>query len=57
MRRQEPVKTLAWLAPVVSEGLQTVAVYPTNALIEDQVRNIDEKLEDVEGEIMSVSLL
>jgi len=42
-------KTLAWLAPVVSEGLQTVAVYPTNALIEDQVRNIDEKLEDVEG--------
>ncbi len=42
-------KTLAWLAPVVSEGLQTVAVYPTNALIEDQVRNIDEKLEDIDG--------
>lgn len=42
-------KTLAWLAPVVSEGLQTVAIYPTNALIEDQVRNIDEKLEDIDG--------
>ena len=42
-------KTLAWLAPVVAEGLQTVAVYPTNALIEDQVRNIHEKLEDIDG--------
>ncbi len=42
-------KTLAWLAPVVSEGLHTVAAYPTNALIEDQVRNIDEKLEDIDG--------
>ncbi len=42
-------KTLAWLAPIVSEGLQTVAIYPTNALIEDQVRNIDEKLEDIDG--------
>jgi len=42
-------KTLAWLAPVVSEGLQTVAVYPTNALIEDQVRNIDENSKMLRG--------
>ena len=42
-------KTLAWLAPAVSEGLETVAVYPTNALIEDQVRNIDDQLDDIEG--------
>ncbi len=43
-------KTLAWLAPTVSEGLSTVAVYPTNALIEDQVRSIDKKLDEIEGE-------
>lgn len=42
-------KTLAWLAPVVSEGLPTVAVYPTNALIEDQKRNITDILDDIDG--------
>ena len=42
-------KTLAWLTPVVSEGFPTVAVYPTNALIEDQRRNITELLEDIDG--------
>lgn len=42
-------KTLAWLAPVVAEALPTVAVYPTNALIEDQERNISELLDDIEG--------
>lgn len=42
-------KTLSWLAPVVSEGLPTVAVYPTNALIEDQERNISDLLDDING--------
>lgn len=37
-------KTLSWLAPAVTEGLDTIAVYPTNALIEDQRRNIIEEL-------------
>ena len=34
-------KTLSWLAPTISEGLDTVAVYPTNALIKDQQENIE----------------
>ncbi|WP_254864330.1 type I-D CRISPR-associated helicase Cas3' [Halovivax gelatinilyticus] len=42
-------KTLSWLAPVISAGLSTVAIYPTNALIEDQQRNISELLSDVDG--------
>lgn len=42
-------KTLSWLAPVIAEGLSTVAVYPTNALIEDQKRNISDLLSDVDG--------
>lgn len=37
-------KTLSWLAPAVTEGLDTITVYPTNALIEDQRRNIVEEL-------------
>jgi len=42
-------KTLSWLTPVISEGLPTVAVYPTNALIKDQKRNISELLGDIDG--------
>jgi CRISPR-associated endonuclease/helicase Cas3 len=42
-------KTLSWLAPTISQGLDTVAVYPTNALIEDQKGNIDSLLEDIDG--------
>jgi len=34
----EPVKRWHGSLPAVPEGLQTVAAYPTNALIEDQVR-------------------
>jgi CRISPR-associated endonuclease/helicase Cas3 len=33
-------KTLSWVAPVVDSELDTVAIFPTNALIEDQQRNI-----------------
>jgi len=42
-------KTLSWLAPTVSEGLDTVAVYPTNALIEDQRENIESLLSNIDG--------
>lgn len=42
-------KTLSWLAPAISNGLDTVAVYPTNALIEDQKENIQSLLADIEG--------
>lgn len=41
-------KTLSWLAPVVSEGLSTITIYPTNALIEDQARNIIDFLDDLD---------
>ncbi|SEM00564.1 type I-D CRISPR-associated helicase Cas3' [Haloferax larsenii] len=37
-------KTLSWLAPVVESGEHTIAVYPTNALIHDQERNIRSEL-------------
>lgn len=39
-------KTLSWLAPVVAEGLPTIAIYPTNALIEDQHRSIETLLDE-----------
>ncbi|AUV82904.1 type I-D CRISPR-associated helicase Cas3' [Salinigranum rubrum] len=42
-------KTESWVAPVVEKGLDTIAVYPTNALIEDQRRGIDRLLEDIDG--------
>jgi CRISPR-associated endonuclease/helicase Cas3 len=42
-------KTESWVAPVVEEGLNTIAVYPTNALIEDQRRGITELLDDIDG--------
>ena len=42
-------KTESWVAPVVEEELDTIAVYPTNALIEDQRSGITELLEDIDG--------
>lgn len=38
-------KTMSWLAPTVESGEHAIAVYPTNALIADQKRAIDEELE------------
>jgi CRISPR-associated endonuclease/helicase Cas3 len=38
-------KTSSWLAPVLEQGLDTVAVYPTNALIEDQYVGIADAVE------------
>lgn len=37
-------KTMSWLAPVVESGEHAIAIYPTNALIADQERAIDEEL-------------
>ncbi|WP_128478964.1 type I-D CRISPR-associated helicase Cas3' [Halorussus pelagicus] len=42
-------KTSSWLAPVLEERLDTVAVYPTNALVRDQydsIRDIAEEQTD-----------
>jgi CRISPR-associated endonuclease/helicase Cas3 len=38
-------KTMSWLAPAVESREHTIAVYPTNALIADQKKSIEEELE------------
>jgi CRISPR-associated endonuclease/helicase Cas3 len=50
-------KTSSWLAPALEQGLETVAVYPTNALIEDQRLGIEEtvKESDYDAEILKVT--
>lgn len=50
-------KTLSWVAPAVVDGLDTVAVYPTNALIEDQRNNIKDKLLPMTGREDEVTVL
>ena len=37
-------KTISWLAPIVESGEHTLAVYPTNALIQDQKKSIEREL-------------
>lgn len=39
-------KTSSWLAPVLDEQLDTIAIYPTNALIADQQEAIKETVTD-----------
>lgn len=39
-------KTYSWLKPAIDEHLDTVAVFPTNALIADQVATAEEFLEE-----------
>jgi len=39
-------KTMSWLAPVVERGEHILALYPTNALIHDQERNIRAELSE-----------
>lgn len=39
-------KTLSWLAPAFEQQLDTVAVYPTNALVEDQYKSIQKKVQE-----------
>lgn len=50
-------KTLSWVAPAVANGLDTVAVYPTNALIEDQRNNIVDELLPMTGREDEVTVL
>lgn len=40
-------KTSSWLAPVLNEQLDTIAIYPTNALIADQQEAIQRAVNDV----------
>jgi len=35
-------KTLSWLKPALDEGMNVIAIYPTNALISDQVDNANQ---------------
>lgn len=37
-------KTMSWLAPVIENGEHALAVYPTNALIQDQKESIEREL-------------
>lgn len=39
-------KTYSWLKPALDQGIDTIAVYPTNALIADQVRTAEELIEE-----------
>ncbi len=44
-------KTSSWLAPALDQQLTTVAIYPTNALVEDQYRGIEEQLDAVDHDV------
>jgi CRISPR-associated endonuclease/helicase Cas3 len=44
-------KTSSWLEPALAHRLDTVAVYPTNALVEDQRLGIEEHAEAVEHDV------
>ncbi len=44
-------KTSSWLAPALAEQLDTVAIYPTNALVVDQTEQIEADVEAVEQEV------
>jgi CRISPR-associated endonuclease/helicase Cas3 len=44
-------KTSSWLEPALAEELDTVAVYPTNALVEDQCLGIEEDIEAFDHDV------
>jgi CRISPR-associated endonuclease/helicase Cas3 len=44
-------KTSSWLAPALSEQLDTIAIYPTNALVVDQTEQIEEALDSVDHDV------
>lgn len=44
-------KTSSWLEPALDRGLDTVAVYPTNALVEDQCLGIKETVDSIERDV------
>jgi CRISPR-associated helicase, Cyano-type len=37
-------KTLSWLKPVLDEKMRVIAIYPTNALVIDQEKQVNEKI-------------
>jgi len=39
-------KTLSWLKPALDTGMNVIAIYPTNALISDQVDNANQGIRD-----------
>jgi Distinct helicase family with a unique C-terminal domain including a metal-binding cysteine cluster len=39
-------KTLSWLKPALDTGMNVIAMYPTNALISDQVDNANQVIKD-----------
>ena len=44
-------KTSSWLAPALEHEIDTVAIYPTNALVEDQRLGIEEDIETVDQNV------
>lgn len=44
-------KTSSWLEPALGQRLDTVAVYPTNALVEDQCLGIEDDVEEVDHDV------
>lgn len=50
-------KTSSWLEPALDQQLDTVAIYPTNALVEDQLIGIEDHVEmvDHDVEVMKVT--
>lgn len=44
-------KTSSWLEPALVHRLDTVAVYPTNALVEDQCLGVEDHVEMVDHEV------
>lgn len=44
-------KTSSWLAPTLQQHLDTVAIYPTNALVEDQKLGIDDDIDTVDHDV------
>lgn len=44
-------KTSAWLAPALDTRLDTIAVYPTNALVEDQTRQVRTAADAVDHDV------
>lgn len=44
-------KTSSWLEPALDHRLDTVAVYPTNALVEDQRLGIEDDIEAVDHDV------
>ena len=44
-------KTSSWLAPALSEQIDTIAIYPTNALVVDQTEQVNEASDAVDHEV------